>query len=349
MAQASGQSIAKLAKETQVDDLITGTSLKAALDMNWDDLNERSIALETILNALDQVKSEFQKKSEYEELKDAQEALSVARQIQSQDVTIDSSGKPTLIKGVAKDRRISIEDSDMRHGRKSRSQRFNGYKRHVLRDLDIGVVRSVGLTSANVPEAQVTEAMDADLKHQKVKMVELHIDRAYLPSHWVQQRSQDLTIFCKAWPVRNGDRFVKTDFVLDWEQGLIHCPNHVSIPFESGKTVHFPTSECSVCPIRERCTTSVRGRNVSIHADEAFMQELREGARTLNPEELNSENVRALVHTLAHLGQWQGDRARYQGLRKNLFDLRRVAVVHNLHVIARLPSNASNQNAFSTP
>jgi hypothetical protein len=72
-------------------------------------------------------------------------------------------------------------------------------------------------------------------------------------------------------------------------------------------------------------------------------------ARTLNPEELNSENVRALVHTLAHVGQWQGDRARYTGLRKNLFDLRRVAVVHNLHVIARLSSGASNQHAFSTP
>jgi transposase len=30
-----------------------------------------------------------------------------------------------------------------------------------------------------------------------------------------------------------------------------------------------------------------------------------------------------------------GRRARYRGTRKNLFDLRRVAVVHNLHVIAR--------------
>ena len=117
MAQTSGQSIAELAQETQVDDLVTETSLKAALDMNWDDPTERSIALETILNALDRVESQLQKKTEHEELKDAQEALSVARQIQSQDVTIDSSGKPTLIKGVAKDRRISIEDSDMRHGR----------------------------------------------------------------------------------------------------------------------------------------------------------------------------------------------------------------------------------------
>lgn len=136
-----------------------------------------------------------------------------------------------------------VEDTYNLLGHASRSQRFDGYKRHVLKDLEIGVVRSVGLTSANIPEAQVTEAMDADLKAQNVKLVELHIDRAYLPSHWVKQRSEDLTIFCKAWPVRNGDRFTKTDFVLDWERSLISCPNNVTIPFEQGKTVHFPASE----------------------------------------------------------------------------------------------------------
>jgi hypothetical protein len=41
-----------------------------------------------------------------------------------------------------------------------------------------------------------------------------------------------------------------------------------------------------------------------------------------------------------HVGRWQGRRARYVGQRKNLFDLRRVAVVHNLHVIARQPPPA---------
>jgi transposase len=45
----------------------------------------------------------------------------------------------------------------------------------------------------------------------------------------------------------------------------------------------------------------------------------------------------AVEHTLAHVGRWQGRRARYLGQCKSLFDLRRVAVVHNLHVIARQP------------
>lgn len=342
IAQASEQSIAEVAKETQVDNVVTETSLKATLDLNWDDPTERSYALGVILSALDHIESHVEKKTANQQLSPALETLQVARQIQSQDVTINSQGQPILNKSVAKHRRISIEDPDMRHGRKSRSQRFDGYKRHVLRDLDIGVVRAVGITAGNIPEAQVTEAIDADLKAQNVKMVELHIDRAYLPSHWVKQRSQDLTIFCKAWPVRNGEHFTKTDFILDWEQGLIRCPNNVSISFEQGKTVHFPTSECNTCPVRERCTTSVKGRSVSIHPDEAFMQELRQRQETESGRAKLRERSQ-VEHTLAHLGQWQGERARYIGARKNLFDLRRIAVIHNLHVILRLSVPAGNQ------
>jgi transposase len=53
----------------------------------------------------------------------------------------------------------------------------------------------------------------------------------------------------------------------------------------------------------------------------------------------------SVEHTLAHIGQWQGNRPRYNGSRKNLFDLRRMAVVHNLHVIARMPELVHDQVA----
>ncbi len=52
-------------------------------------------------------------------------------------------------------------------------------------------------------------------------------------------------------------------------------------------------------------------------------------------------------HRLAHIGQWQGERARYLGIRKNLFDLRRMAVVHNLHVMATDVSNNSRENCMN--
>ena len=145
---------------------------------------------------------------------------------------------------------------------------------------------------------------------------------AYLTSSWVKERSPDLEIFCKAWPVSNGNRFSKTDFVLDWSQSLIRCPNQVTIPFHSGKVVHFPQHECAICPLKSRCTTSKKGRSVSIHPDEALMQELRERQSTAAGRAKLRQRT-PVEHTLAHMGLGHGDRARYIGWRKNLFDLRR--------------------------
>lgn len=62
--------------------------------------------------------------------------------------------------------------------------------------------------------------------------------------------------------------------------------------------------------------------------------ELRQRQQTPQGRAQLRERV-AVEHTLAHVGQWQGRQARYRGIRKNLFDLRRCAVVHNLHVLAR--------------
>lgn len=182
----------------------------------------------------------------------------------------------------------------------------------------------------------MTGEVMADLARQEVQLGEIHLDRGYLASDLVRDRPAELTIYCKAWPVRNGDRYAKTAFVLDWDVGTIRCAHHVVIPFHPGQTVHFPEDQCQVCPLRDRCTTSASGRSVYIHPDERLLQEPR--ARQLTPQGRAKLPERVAVgHALSHIGRWQGRRARYRGSRKNLFDLRRCAVVHNLHVIQRLP------------
>jgi hypothetical protein len=109
--------------------------------------------------------------------------------------------------------------------------------------------------------------------------------------------------------------------------------------FEPGKRVHFPTQACAACPLRVRCTTSSTGRSVAVHPDEALLVELRQRQQTPQGRARLRERTK-VEHSLAHIGHWQGRRARYLGPRKNLFDLRRAAVVHNLHVIARQPSGS---------
>ncbi len=195
----------------------------------------------------------------------------------------------------------------------------------------------MGITPANVPEASVTRKISADLEQQGAFLKELHIDRAYLSSHLVRERSDELEIYCKAWPVRISKHFHKQTFVLDWEQQIIQCPAGQQMPFVPGGTVHFPKDACEQGPLKAQCTTSSQGRSVSIHPDEALLIELRERQQTPEGRAKLRERV-AVEHTLAHIGRWQGRRARYRGMRKNLFDLRRCAVVHNLHVLIRSQS-----------
>jgi hypothetical protein len=293
--------------------------------------------LTTILQVLNQVEAWIAEQSNLDRSTTqlVEKSLTDARIIEEQDVEMEEDGSPKLRRGVAPNRRIAIEDDQMRHGRKSRSQRFDGYKRHVLKDLDLGIVRAVGITPANMPEASVTEALALDLQSQQVTLEELHIDRAYLTSHWVKERSSELKIICKSWRVRNGKYFEKTAFNLDWSNHLIRCPHGVTIPFVEGKTVRFPQEECQVCPLFSQCTPSSKGRTISIHPDESLLEELRQRQTTSSGRQKLRERV-SVEHTLAHIGQWQGKQARYLGIRKNIFDLRRMAVVHNLHILAQI-------------
>lgn len=92
-------------------EIITGTSLKAALDLDWDDPTERKEALSTILQSLNSVESWVEQKNDLSsEIKtQAKNSIQSGRQIEAQDVEEELDGSPKLRKGVAKDRRISYE------------------------------------------------------------------------------------------------------------------------------------------------------------------------------------------------------------------------------------------------
>jgi hypothetical protein len=147
---AAAERARRLADQAGIS-VLAGPSVKAALDLDWDDPAARQRALGVVLDALGRVEQLAALLPGGEDPRVA-DALAAARQIRDPDLTVDPEGVPRIRQGVARDRRISITDPQMRHGRKTRSRRIDGYKRHVLRDLDSGLVRVVGLTPANLPE-----------------------------------------------------------------------------------------------------------------------------------------------------------------------------------------------------
>lgn len=322
-----------MAKEAGIP-LLQGSSLKAALDLDWSDLKESHAAFQRLLSQV-QALSDFigtHLKAE-RELPPLKEQLATLKQVLEQDVEPDPSGAGSRIKrGVAKERRISVRDPQMRHGRKSKAVRFDGYKRHAasLHSDGLKLIGAVALTPANRPEGEAAYELFSDLERQGLVVATLDIDRAYLHAPPVQWRyALGLQVNCRAPRTSNGELYDKGRFVFDVEQGTVQCPAGQVQAWRAGQVVHFEAKRCNECPQKEQCTRSENGRSLSVHRNEVQLLQLRRAQKTAAGRAVLRRRV-TVEHTLARLGQIQGNKARYWGLRRNLFDLRRAAVIANL-------------------
>jgi len=263
------------------------------------------------------------------------EALQTLDQIIDQDLeTSQERGQLVQIReGVAKNRRISVEDKESRHGRKSKSKRYNGYKRHIVRDLDEGLILGACVTAANETDASVAGELLEDAQKGEREVKSVHVDRQYLHAEELLELEKNgVDLVCRA-PTsgnKNGT-FTKRQFKIDMAGLEATCPGGQTIAIELGKVAEFNGKECDMCPLREQCTTRKpgKGRTIQIHENEELYQRLRVIEGTSEGRAKLRERVE-VEHGLGHVSQRQGNKARYNGTRKNTFDLRIVCAIQNL-------------------
>ena len=310
-------------------------SIKAALDMNWFDHKEKARAIGMLVEQLDDLERWIERHVPEHAQPEVAPHLATLHQIRAQDLEETANG-PRIRQGVAHDRRVSIEDAEMRHGRKSSSYAFNGYKRHIATDLDADLIVAAAITPANLPETTALPTLRDDLEHQHIEVCELFIDRGYIASDFVEHIiANHGEVICRPWQFSNRGLFAKTDFAINIRDRTITCPQGQTQRFEFGTTVSFDGPTCRKCPLRAKCTTATdRGRQVRIGLDEALQQRLRHLIATPSGRDRLRERV-PVEHRLAHIASRQGSRARYRGVRKNTFDLRRAAALQNLEAVHR--------------
>ena len=331
-----------VSKETVCDEaatpLLLSPSIKAALDMDWNDGAQKADAVEIVCAQMTALNEWIERKRIADEapLKPYIDAI---KQVHAQNIEVGDNGSVQMRQGVAEDRRVSIEDPEMRHGRKSKSKRFNGYKEHIATDVDSDLILACEVTPANRPEEEATPRLTEDMQRQRVRLGELLIDRGYINSPDVAAlRKNGAEIICKPWKLRNvnPDLFSKADFKIDMRAKTITCPAGQIENFEPGDVVEFDPEICGSCPLRSQCThaASGRGRTVKIADDERLQHKLRKLLASSAGRERLRHRTR-VEHRLAHIAARKGPRARYRGCRKNLFDLRRAAAIQNLETIHR--------------
>jgi hypothetical protein len=315
------------------------SSIKAGLDIDWSEPDAKATALNRLCRQLDRLMTWVGRQPAACIDAPLTRYIEALAQVREQDLEPRTEGGVQIRQGVAADRRISIEDADMRHGRKSKSKRFNGYKQHISTDLDSELVLACTVMPANRPEEEATAALQEDMARLELFPDVLLIDRGYINSPLTDEvgRRGGL-ILCKPWRgagVKPG-LFGKRDFKVNVRDGTITCPAGEVEPFEPGAVVHFDPDACGPCARRTECTqaASGKGRTVTMGEDERRQKKLR----TLQQTRLGREALRERVgveHRLAHLANRQGPKARYRGTRRNVFDLRRLSAIQNLESIAR--------------
>ena len=347
----------RVCKEARIP-LLAESSVKKALDYTWSDPEDKADAVALLVTQLTFLERWIQKRLP-EELSrpPLSEHIETLHQIMNQDLEPDPSGggggrggddeKLRIRQGVAPDRRVSIEDKQMRHGRKSKSKRFNGYKRHLASDLDFGLILACAITAANRPEEEAAAPLEQDLTYLKRSIGELYIDRGYINAPLVDHiLDSGGEIICRPWAAKNGKLFPKSRFQINVRDRTITCPAGHRERIEFGMTVEFDPELCDRCPMRDQCTDASlgHGRSVSIAENEALQKRLRKLAATPAGRDRLRQRV-SVEHSLAHAGRRQGRRARYRGCRKNLYDWRRASAITNLETIQRRLSNLENRKA----
>ena len=325
---------ADICREAGIEVLLA-PSVKRGLDCEWSDPAQKAKALQTLLSQLKSLVEWLE-----EHLPDAvnapplAEPLLALRRLIDQDLEPDPGGGDgkRIRQGVAAERQVSVRDPEMRHGRKSKSKRFNGYKRHIAVDLDRDLIVACAITPANRPEEEATPVLQADLTCCNQSIGELYIDRGYINSTLVDEvLGQHGDVFCKPWVPRNthAGAFTKADFRLNLRDLTICCPEGQVQAIRPGKVVEFDPESCGRCGLRPQCTMAGagHGRTVTIAADERLQQRLRKRIATAKGRDKLRKRV-AVEHKLAHISQRQGRRARYFGVRSNLFFGAGVKLIH---------------------
>jgi hypothetical protein len=268
-------------------------------------------------------------------------ARQLLERIIDQDIETEAADGqgPAIRQGVARDRVISVVDTDMRHGRKSPSKRVDGYKAHVLTDHDNELILGVATTAANVFDGPQAASLVEGARRAGVAVTEVLGDTAYGDGDTrVAVEAAGAKITAKTQPPARTGRFLKTDFVIDPEALTATCPaGHTATKLSwarDGKhrpvrVIHFGAQLCNGCELHSQCTTRADGRIVMLNFHEARLQAAR--AEQARPATRRKLRRRSLVERkLAELKHHGIGKARYRGQRKTLLQPRLTAAMINL-------------------
>jgi DDE family transposase/transposase-like protein DUF772 len=268
------------------------------------------------------------------------EAVALLALVAGQDVepvegSDGTDGHWRIARQVAPDRVISTVDADTRHVHKSFQHRQDGFKAHVAIEPDTGIITDCALrqaSGANNHEAvvglQLLDGEDAGLQ--------VLGDSAYGTAGARLALAQaGHAAVIKPIPLHTviEGGFTRDDFHVDEAAGQVTCPAGQTVTITRTRKALFK-ARCRSCPLRARCTTSQRGRELTLHKHDSILYTARRQAETPEFQTVYRQHRPMVERSIAWIVRGNR-RLRYRGTAKNDSWLHhRVAAINLRRLIA---------------
>jgi hypothetical protein len=319
------------------------SSLKGEAAIDWDDKKQREELLTAIVQDARRLLSlaDPAQAAHPEQAETIAAAAALLRRLIAQDVEEKPGGGCQIKSGTEKDRVVSVEDPEMRHGRKSASKRFNGHKAAVAVDMESQLIGAVEVLAGNAGDQE--QALE--LVHQAERVMEAAVeetvgDCAYGGGPTRRAFAEEERVLTAKVPAStNGDCFPKREFAIDLEKQGVRCPagettnDYRSAGEGQGGRFVFAVATCQACSLRSQCVRGKGPRTIMIQAEEGLQQR----ARVHNQSATGRKSLRQRVvveHRIARLVQLGIRQSRYFGRTKTCLQLVMAAMVANVSLVA---------------
>jgi len=329
-------------------------SFKGTWTIDWDNGDERQVVLHSLVTDCRRILLLASHQlsilsPESEAAQSIVKASELLRKLLAQDVRETMPQNTELIQGVAKDRIISVHDPEMRHGRKSSTQLFDGYKGAIAVETASQVIADVDIIPGNAHDSQEAPSLVHHAgEHLEAPVESVLGDTAFgTVEARLDAQTHHYEIIAPVSHGPNTGRFSKEDFVIDLQNDRVTCPNGqtTTLWYQQKRTTQrgttflykgfrFSAEQCHPCPLRNQCLKEKTSyRSVAVHEHEALLQRAKSFQRT---DEFRLRYRKRVVaeHRIARLVRLGIRQARYFGSKKTLFQLALAATVANLTLYA---------------
>lgn len=327
-----------------------GASFKSQFELDWDDAEQKR-ALVGQLVADARVALELAKaavrgyRTGTEATRGLVEARVLLADLLLQDIEEEPAdgGGPRIRTGTSRDRVVSTTDPEMRHGRKSHSQSFDGYKASVAAETESGVILATDARPANRHDREGASELVQEASRRCTKQTHRIIGDTAYGSVGTRRDFEKLgiTVVAKAPPMgRRSVAYTLEDFQIDSKRGVATCPagnksirrDRVREP--DGWRYVFSRNDCGDCPLRPMCTTArISARMVTITEHTRELQRHRRYQQTRAFTKIYRRRM-VVEHRIARLVQLGVRQARYVGRARVAFQVSLAATVGNLTLAA---------------